>query len=161
MIRRIPRKHVLVRTLLYLHHHLERASQDTEVALSQYLMLHFLLEEPRLAADFAAVSRFAQPSVTAVVQNLEKKGWIERVVDENDKRARFVTITDKGRQVLDNYESHLSDALADLLGKNAVRDANRDLTPLYELWNQKRIERVEKWKAKRAGKRKSRAAAAE
>lgn len=145
MPRQMPKKHVLVRTLLYLHHQLERASLTTELSPSQYLLMHFLMEEPRLASDFAVVMRLSQPSVAALVRTLEERGWIERYVDESDRRARFVRITQEGRQAFHAYEAHLTRHLQGFLGEEAVAEADRDLVDLYELWNQKRIERFENW----------------
>ena len=141
----MPRRHVLVRSLLYLHHQLERASFDADLSPSQYLLLHFLTEEPRLASDFAVVMRVKQPSVAALVKRLEDKGWIERYVDEEDRRARFVRITRAGRAAFARYESHLEEHLAQFLGPTVIEDWNQQLVPLYELWNFKRIERFENW----------------
>lgn len=159
----MPRAHVLVRTLLYLHHQLERASQDTELSPSQYLLLHFLMEEPRLASDFAAVTRLRQPSVAALVRALEGRGWIERYVDDSDRRVRFVRVTPAGRQAFHDYEARLADHLAGFLGEEAVAGADRGLTELYELWNRKRIERFENWANHHSarGKRRQRLARAE
>lgn len=141
----LAREHVLVRTLLYLHHQLERASADTELSPSQYLLLHFLMEEPRLASDFAAVMRIRQPSVAGLVRTLEQKGWIERFVDTDDRRARFVRITPAGRRAFREYETRLERYLGDFLGPDAVAQAGEDLTDLYRLWNERRVERFEQW----------------
>ena len=141
----MPKKHVLVRTLLYLHHQLERASQHTALSPSQYLLMHFLMEEPRLASDFAVVMRLRQPSVAALVRVLEERGWIERYVDQSDRRARFVRITPEGRKAFSAYEAAMNDHLRSFLGVQAVAEADEDLNGLYELWNAKRIERFEHW----------------
>jgi DNA-binding MarR family transcriptional regulator len=141
----MPKRHVLVRTLLYLHHQLERASMDTELSPSQYLLMHFLMEEPRLASDFAAVMRLRQPSVAALVRILEDRGWIERYVAEDDRRARFVRISNEGRRVFHAYEAYLSSRLCAFLGDRPVQQADQSLSGLYDLWNDKRIERFERW----------------
>lgn len=154
----MPRKHVLVRSLLYLHHQLERASAHTDLSPSQYLLMHFLIEEPRLAADFAVVMRVKQPSAAALVRRLEDKGWIERYIDEDDRRARFVRITDEGRQAFDDYEVHLCESLGAFLGDDVIEEWNETLIPLYELWNKRRIDRFENWAVNHSarGKRRQR-----
>ena len=141
----MPRRHVLVRTVLYLHHQLERASLDLDLSPSQYLLLHFLVEEPRLASDFAVVMRVKQPSVGELVRRLEDKGWIERDVDARDRRARFVRITAAGREAFDAYEAALEAHLSSFLGPEPVAAADDQLVPLYEHWNTKRIDRFEDW----------------
>jgi DNA-binding MarR family transcriptional regulator len=154
----MARRHVLVRTVLYLHHQLERASVDQDLSPSQYLLLHFLTEEPRLASDFAAVMRFKQPSVGDLVRKLEERGWIERDVDEGDRRARFVRITDAGRKAFAEYEAYLENHLGVFLGHEEIARANQDLVPLYEHWNVKRIARFDDWARNHSarGKRKKR-----
>lgn len=141
----MPRGRVLVRTLLYLHHQLERASFDKELSPSQYLLMHFLFEEPRLASDFAMVMRLRQPSVAGLVRALEEKRWIERYVDEDDRRARFVRLTAAGRRAFERYEAEMEEHLARFLGEDTVARANEELIPLYEIWNEKRIARFENW----------------
>jgi DNA-binding MarR family transcriptional regulator len=157
----MPRRHVLVRTLLYLHHQLERASLDQALSPSQYLLMHFLVEEPRLAADFAAVMRFRQPSVGELVRRLEERGLIERYEDTDDRRTRFVRITDEGRRAFADYEAYLTRHLAGFLGEDVVAAADEELVPLYELWNEKRIARFENWARNHSarGKRMKRLAA--
>lgn len=163
MAQQMPRRHVLVRTILYLHHQLERASLEAELSPSQYMLMHFLLEEPRLASDFAVVMQLKQPSVVALVKTLEEKGWIERYVDDEDRRARFVRITDAGRRVFDDYESHLEQCLGSFLGPQTVERLNTALVPLYALWNEKRIARFKTWAKIHSarGKRQRRRAALE
>jgi DNA-binding MarR family transcriptional regulator len=146
--------------VLYLHAQLERASAGTDLSPSQYLLMHFLIEEPRLASDFAVVMRIKQPSAAGLVRALEEKGWIKRDVDADDRRARFVRITAAGRRAFEAYETYLSASLSSFLGGSNAQRANKDLIPLYELWNGKRIERFETWAEHHSarGKRKQREA---
>lgn len=41
-------------------------------------------------------------SITYVVNNLEKKGYLERVRSDQDRRVTFAQITEKGRSLLNN-----------------------------------------------------------
>lgn len=39
------------------------------------------------------------PTVTGIIQNLEKKGMIERVVNPEDSRSKVITITPKAEEM--------------------------------------------------------------
>ena len=53
-------------------------------------------------AEIAEKLDIKPSSVTAQVKMLESKGYIERVVDENDKRVSRVFLTEKGHKMQDN-----------------------------------------------------------
>lgn len=36
--------------------------------------------------------------MTSVVDSLEKRGWVTRSIDPNDRRNRIVTLTESGRE---------------------------------------------------------------
>lgn len=47
-------------------------------------------------------------SVSTMLAILEKNSFIERYVDENDARTKFITLTDKGREIC-NKSKHIID----------------------------------------------------
>lgn len=139
------RAHVLVRTLVYLHHQIERAALASELSTSQYLMLHFLHEGPRRAMDFAAMTGFRRPSVSSVVAGLEKRGLIERSVDPDDGRAFKIEITAEGVAAFDAFETLMQQELESFLGASEVRSIDRELGDFYDHWNERRVSRFERW----------------
>lgn len=145
----MKRQRQLVQTLLYLHQQLERAAEPLDMNMSQYFLLHFLHEEPRRASDFRVVSKLRKPGITAMVGKLEARGWIERAPDPGDGRALVIRITDSGMQAFVAFEDAMQEALEAFLGKQLVRDTNRLLDPFWEAWNEKRIERFERWRKKK------------
>lgn len=54
---------------------------------------------PRLN-DVASLLAMDRTTLTAALKPLQKRGLLEMVVDENDKRARLLLLTDDGREVL-------------------------------------------------------------
>ncbi|MGV9825104.1 MULTISPECIES: MarR family winged helix-turn-helix transcriptional regulator [unclassified Gordonia (in: high G+C Gram-positive bacteria)] len=56
-------------------------------------------ERPRLG-EVAQELRIAPRSATEVIDRLEERGLVERVPDEQDRRARCVRTTDVGRDLL-------------------------------------------------------------
>ncbi len=53
--------------------------------------------------------------VAKILRNLEQKGEIIRVTDENDKRSSFVSITDKGRVHMQSIYDEVTDNTVELM----------------------------------------------
>lgn len=135
----------LLRTVLYLHHKLERASRTFDVTISQYRMLYFLSHGPRRAAELAVESSIRKPSITALMNTLEGRGWIQREEDPDDRRAASIKITPDGIATMRAFEKHLQSSLEDFLGTDEVAGAEAEISPLFDIWNRKRKERYEEW----------------
>lgn len=52
------------------------------------------------STDLAAAFGFAPRTITEAVDGLEREGLVERVVDESDRRVKFISLTALGQQVL-------------------------------------------------------------
>ncbi|GAA0245239.1 MarR family winged helix-turn-helix transcriptional regulator [Cryptosporangium japonicum] len=55
-----------------------------------------LADGPQRVSALAAAERTAQPSMTALVDRMEKAGWVTRRPDPTDGRAVTVTVTERG-----------------------------------------------------------------
>ncbi|EXG80777.1 MarR family winged helix-turn-helix transcriptional regulator [Cryptosporangium arvum] len=55
-----------------------------------------LADGPQRVSALAAAERTAQPSMTALVDRMEKAGWVTRAPDPTDGRAVTVTVTERG-----------------------------------------------------------------
>lgn len=69
----------------------------------QLRLLRFLAhaEGPVRAADVATGLELAPRSVTSKVDQAEADGYVRRVADPSDRRARLLELTEAGRHVLD------------------------------------------------------------
>jgi len=72
-------------------------------------------EGPVRLTALAAATGISQPSMTELVQRLERQGLMTRVNDPEDGRAALVCITDGGRALLDERRLYRRDRLAELL----------------------------------------------
>ena len=66
----------------------------------QYAALEAIHENP--ATDQALVAEiigYDRATIGGVIERLEKKGWVHRVVSERDRRARELSITPQGNAV--------------------------------------------------------------
>jgi DNA-binding MarR family transcriptional regulator len=62
-------------------------------------VLYFSGAEALSQARIGKELRVAPSSVTSMVTGLEKDGMISRVINENDRRTIFVSLTDEGREM--------------------------------------------------------------
>jgi DNA-binding MarR family transcriptional regulator len=79
-------------------------------------------EGPVRVTTLAAAAGIGQPSMTELVQRLERQGLVTRVDDPADGRAALVTITDAGRAPLDDQRRGRRDRLAELLNALPAED---------------------------------------
>ena len=74
--------------------------------------------EARPAADQACVAEmigYDRATIGGVIDRLEKKGWIQRVVSERDRRARELSLTAKGKSILSALKPVVQDLQSDIL----------------------------------------------
>lgn len=76
-------------------------------------------------ACVAEVIGYDRATIGGVIDRLEKKGWVRRVVNERDRRARELSLTDEGRRVLASLRPIVRDLQADILLPLAAADQAR------------------------------------
>jgi DNA-binding MarR family transcriptional regulator len=69
----------------------------------------------RTLGELAAAEQVRPPSMTRIVQNLERQGLVERAADPGDRRAVHVRATDAGRRVLEEGRARRVHSLAERL----------------------------------------------
>ena len=75
-------------------------SAGFDITAVQYAALEAIDAHP--AADQAFVAEtigYDRATIGGVIERLEKKGWVRRVVSERDRRARELSLTTEGHQV--------------------------------------------------------------
>jgi DNA-binding MarR family transcriptional regulator len=98
--------------ILVVRHMSDRAALN----LTTSMVLDTLNREgPVRVTTLAAAAGIGQPSMTELVQRLERQRLVTRVDDPEDGRAALVTITDAGRVPLDDQRRNRRDLLAQLL----------------------------------------------
>ena len=122
-----------------------RAAGYTDATLAQGRLFARIGEDGTRLGDLAEMAQVTKQTASFLVDRLEKGGWVERVVDPRDARARLVRISPKGREVqaiaareeqaiYREWEQHLGaedmDRLADILTRlREVTDPYRDVDP--------------------------------
>lgn len=53
-------------------------------------------------------------TLTRLVDRMEESGWVERVADPADRRARLLHLTDKSREIVEHLRSIVDGLVADI-----------------------------------------------
>jgi DNA-binding MarR family transcriptional regulator len=72
------------------------------VPVSQAHTLLELSKGVRSQGELAALLRLERSTVSRLVQQLERRGWVDRDRDPGDGRARLLSLTEDGRRVADD-----------------------------------------------------------
>jgi DNA-binding MarR family transcriptional regulator len=91
----------------------------------QYAALDAIYTHP--ATDQACVAEligYDRATIGGVIDRLEKKGWIRRVVSERDRRARELSLTAKGKKVYLALQPIVHDLQKDIL--QPLSEADRE-----------------------------------
>ncbi|MBI0377594.1 MarR family transcriptional regulator [Streptomyces albiflaviniger] len=95
-------------------------------------------EGPSRLTALAADEGVTQPSMTQLIQRLERQGLVTRVDDPHDGRVVLVAITDAGRELLAERRRGRTNRLAELLAtlppedEQALATAVRAATPAFQ-----------------------------
>jgi DNA-binding MarR family transcriptional regulator len=103
--------------ILMVRHTIDRAARSATMALDLLSR-----EGPARVTTLAAAVGIGQPSMTELVQRLERQGLVTRVEDPGDGRAALATITDAGRALLDDQRRGRRDRVAELLAALPAED---------------------------------------
>lgn len=84
-----------------------------ELSNAQYKIMMMLYRNPDETvrqADIEEKFSLTNPTVTGIIQNLEKKGLVQRVQNPNDKRSKLLCLTAKAYELRDELDQ-LGEAL--------------------------------------------------
>jgi len=112
-----------------------RASSLGGISPAQASMLASIdkLERPSLG-DLALAEQIQPPSVTRVVRDMERRGLITTIVDQNDRRTTRVGLTSHGRKELNAIRQRKTEFLERKLNALSIADRRRaeDLAAFLE-----------------------------
>jgi len=99
----------------------------TAIEATQWTTLRLLAPAPCTMSELARHKAVSLPTVSRSVDMLVRRGWVERCVDDSDRRQTLVRLTVDGRRILAECRRRFEDLLAEKL--DALSDRQRaDLT---------------------------------
>jgi DNA-binding MarR family transcriptional regulator len=112
-----------------------RIRAEVSFPLSQAMVLGRLRREgPQSISDLAAGARMRPQSMAEAVSELEAAGLVRRYPDPDDRRRRFVALTDSGRTAVDEDRAHRDTWLAQILASlsESERAVLREAAPVLK-----------------------------
>ena len=95
---------------------------------------HFVrLGDGKSPSYLARVFQMTKPSMTAIVGKLERKGYVDVVGSEDDRRRKVVTITDAGRAARERGVEAMAPLAAIVLQHQDIADLEKILPTLQAL----------------------------
>ena len=103
-------KNTLIRSVkrlyLLMNYHIEEELKSYGLARSQFQVIYFLYQERKLSQkDLQIVMQVEPATLTVIIDSLEKKGLLKRVVSKTDKRSRTLQLTAKGQKLRESIPS--------------------------------------------------------
>jgi DNA-binding MarR family transcriptional regulator len=86
-------------------------------------------------STLAERAEMTKQAMGELVAYLEERGYVDRVPDPSDRRAKLVRTTDKGREVyaiVRELVPELEQRLVEIVGATRVRQLRRDLQTIQE-----------------------------
>ena len=105
-----------------------------DLTLTQYKVLKFLLINPQgtiRQVDIEEHFYIRNPTVTRILQNLERKGLIERQINPQDSRSKVICLTEKAK-AMEKLLYQLGDELENRLTSNLTHEDKRELLRLLK-----------------------------
>ncbi len=122
----------------------QRVLRNEGLTKSGLFVLYYVSSKgPLKLTDCSLSLGVSKPTVTKIVDNLEKNGYVERKKEGGDRRSCFVHLTKRGKETMDSMNKQLEDvfqkATVDLKGDevtklnssiDAIREGLRSISQL-------------------------------
>ena len=100
---------------------MRRSGRDIEP--TQWATLRLIAAGPFTMSELARHKAISLPTMSRSVDMLARRGWVERFVDDADRRQTLVRPTEAGRQILADCRRQIEDLIDDKLA--ALSDRQR------------------------------------
>lgn len=81
-------------------------------------------------------------TLTRIVDRLEESGWVERMADPSDRRARLLHLTDKSREIVEPLRTIIDGLVADMVEGLTVQEQDALASLLVKVSENLSAERV-------------------
>ncbi len=128
----------LRRSDVYMREQFLRTLSEWDIRPAQYSVMTLIAANPAVTqSGIAEALSIQRPNLVGIVLRLEKRGLIRRVVSESDRRSQVLSLTPRGRALLDQLNGVI--AAMDRRVTACWSDAERAtlVALLQRLWLQK------------------------
>jgi long-chain acyl-CoA synthetase len=113
---------------------LELALNEVDLTLPQYRALVFIARGTRAPSVLAGQLAVSRPTITALIDGLVARGYVERHPDPDDGRRVQHRLTTDGEGALTGADAAVAERLGSVLDRLAPRDQERAVHGLV-LWS--------------------------
>ncbi|MBE9914492.1 MarR family transcriptional regulator [Paenibacillus donghaensis] len=78
-----------------------------------------------MVSEISHILRVTSPTVTQLIKGLEKKNWVERTMDEADRRVVRISLTKEGEEVVQKAVDSTLESFAGLVAYLGEGEGNR------------------------------------
>lgn len=101
---------------------------------SQFAILTRIPDEGTTLTQLAQTAWVDPGNTSGIVERLVREGWVSRTRSEEDRRVVIITLSDKGRRVLDGLKPKYRSAVQELMA-GLSREESAELARLLEKIN--------------------------
>ncbi|KGK90251.1 MarR family winged helix-turn-helix transcriptional regulator [Clostridium sp. HMP27] len=90
------------------------------------LCIDFLSKEKKCKVNISEISKnlsITSPSTTEFVKNLTNKGYIERHINQNDKRVIEITLTDEGKKIVQDLKKYFNSLFSGIIERLGIEQS--------------------------------------
>lgn len=117
----------------------KRIQKNYGLSLPQLLVLSFINAQPTKRAQAKHLKDYLNlnaSTVTGIVLRLERKGYLEKIAHESDRRSYYVMLTSQGKKLIDQAPTTIQERLStklQLLTPHELDDLQRSLALLTKI----------------------------
>ncbi|MBK5200609.1 MAG: winged helix-turn-helix transcriptional regulator [Spirochaetaceae bacterium] len=128
-----------------IHKGFNRESQNNKINMTELIIMNEIVNnttDPKDNVKISDLKGYLSISKGAISQNLsslEKKAYIKRSINENNRRNIIVTLTPEGRKIMKEHYSQFTDKLTKIvsrLGEDNVKQMIKLVDKMTEISNE-------------------------
>ena len=96
----------------------KRIQKEFGLSIPQLLTLNYLNQQTDYKSTHTELARYLNlnsSTLTGIIGRLEKKGWVAKIPNQNDRRVTYISLTATGTKLLKNTPELMHQRLSDKL----------------------------------------------
>lgn len=107
---------------------------EYDLTAAQYRILKFLYSQQAETARIVDIEKrcaITHPTALGLLDNLEKKGFVSKIVNPEDARSKVISLTEKARTMQNEIES-VGDRIENMLTEHLSEEEKQQLLKLLQ-----------------------------
>jgi DNA-binding MarR family transcriptional regulator len=139
----------LIQSIFYfkkmIHKEFSRESLNNKINMTELIIMKEIVNNTTMSNENVEISdlkkylSLSKGAISQSLSSLEKKGYINRKENENNRRSIIVTLTDNGRKIMKDHYSQFTDKIEKIverLGEDNVKQLIKIVNKMTEISNE-------------------------